>query len=387
MRRIVTEGAWTYTISPDLDLPAGALMSAIVSARLVDEISGEPPRDAISIDTDAQGLTSRVAQDGLVGLAAIPRRAFPALRLQAYVIPFEIAADGFVPVERTVTLGPQAGFPGTFSGINLGQLDLHREPVVLRGRVTELVGLTATPIGGAAVRVTGIWRTPPPATVATPPDPPNLVSLRPRVYFDRTAAAGLLRRRELVPVVGDSRVLIADAKRGETELRVSNRVGVVAGDILLVDTDAPDLSEYLTVLSVAGASTPDQPATVTVTYPLRITHQANVEVRRVTPQPPGANNAFAAATIPGDSCVLLNSLTGLAAANVVESHGGLQPAEYHLLSRFEATTDASGYYRLPPISRVAQLNLEVNDGVHPPQTQTVSLDYGLVENRVDFSLV
>jgi hypothetical protein len=387
MRRVVTNGKWTYTISPDADLPEGMLARAVVSARLLDELTGRPPRTSITIETATPGLSPRVAEDGLIGLAAIPTRVFTRLDTQPYTIPLEMAASGFVPIQRTVTLGPQASFPDTFAGIDLGDLDLHREPVVIRGRVTDAAGLVTTPVAGASVRITGLWRTPPPANVVVPPVAPNLISLSPRAYFDRLAAVGQVRQREMVPVFGDSRTLLEDAIAGSITLQVSNRIGVVAGDILLVDAGVAELAEYMTVQTLAGSASPDLPATITLTYALRNMHAANAVVERVTPQAPGADNALSADAVPGDVCLLLTGMAGLAAANVIEIHGGVQAAEYHICSRFETVTDASGYYRLPPLSRVAQLNLAVDDGVHPVQTQTITANYELVENLIDFNFV
>jgi hypothetical protein len=387
MRRTVTQGRWTYTISPDVDLPRGALPSAIVAARLVDELTGSPPRGPVRVSCDSPALTPRVAEDGLVGLAAVPYLAFPQLAVETYTITLGIEADGYVPVRRSVTLGPQAGFPDSFALLELGRVDLHREPVAIVGTVTAGAP-GATPAPNAAVRVTGIWRTPPPANVAMPASTPNVVSLRPRIYFDRSAAGGgCLRRREMISVGGDTRVLLEDAVAGSSSLRVSNCLGVAPGGILLVGAGVPDLAEYMTVQSVAGASTPDQTATIVLTYALRNRHPAGAVVQRVTPQAPGADNPFEADAAAGDACALLASMSGLAAAQVIEILGGAPPSEYHLLSRFETLSDAAGHYRLPPLSRVAQLEIQADDGVHPPSTQAVSPEYGLVENLVDFSIV
>ncbi len=388
MRRKATIGRWSYTISPDERLPRGSRPSAIIAARLVDELTGSPPRSAVSITSEMAALTPRVAQDGLVGFAGVPSVAFPQLKTQVYTVPLEIAADGYVLARRAVALGPQAAFPDSFSPADLGRIDLHREPVGIRGRVTTGAGLAATPVPNATVRVTGIWRTLPPANVVMPAAPPSLVSVRPRVYFDRSAAAGgCLRRRDMIPVPGDSRTLLEDAAADSTRLRVANRLGVAPGVILLVDAGAPDLAEYMTVQSVAGASTPGQPATVTLTYALRNGHQANAVVQRVTPQAPAASNSLQADAAQGDTCALLASMAGLTGAQVVEIAGDTPPAEYHLVSRFETLSDASGDYHLPPLSRVAQLQIQADDGVRPPSRKTVSPEYGPAENLVDFSIV
>jgi hypothetical protein len=387
MRRVISDARWTYTIATEPDTRAGQLMNAIISARLVDEITGQPPQDDVAIKSSFAGLKPRVAEDGVVGFASIPLRVFTELATSAYTVPFTIAATGFVPIDRQVTIGPQPGFPGVFAGVDLGDLGLHRTPVVIRGRVTRASQLDANPIAGAQVTMTGIWRTPPPANVVVPKSPPFVVSVRPSVYFDRTAATGMLRKRNMVPVAGDSRVLTADAMAGSAMLPVSNRISIAVGTILLVDTANPDVAEYMTVQSVTGGSTADEPASITLTYALRNIHAANTTVQIVNPDPPGADNAFQDAGIAGDSCVLLNSMTDLASANVVELHGGPMPAEYHLASYFDTVSDASGYYRFPKLSRVAQLEVTVASGALIPIVQTFLPAYGLVENRLDFRFV
>jgi hypothetical protein len=385
MRVTVDDRARRYTVSPDEPLLPGARPSAVAFATLVDECTQRPPERRVNVATTFPGLTARTVSP-TVGLGGIPRAAFSALATHAYQVPFDVSGDRYVTVRRTAVLGPQPAFPATFVPTNLGTIDLHSDPVTIRGRVTTQAGVTITPAAGAAVRVTGIWRTVPEAILPPPSDPPNVVSLRPAVYFDRSAAVGLVRQREMVPVVGDARALLAPATAFAVTLRVSNRDGVVPGSILRVNS-APERSEFMTVLSVDGGSTADQPATVTLTYPLRHEHSPGTDVIRVTPQGPGADIALSVDATDGDACLLLTATAAIVPATVIELHGGPSPAEYHLVSRFETTTDAGGFFRLPPISRVAQLEIEVTDGVHAPLTHAVSPDYALPENRVDFMFV
>ena len=100
--------------------------------------------------------------------------------------------------------------------------------------------------------------------------------------------------------------------------------------------------------------------------------------------PPGADRLFATDAIAGDTTIFVNSLAGLITANQVEVSGGAPVNEYHNLQRYHATSNADGYYRLPLLSRVAQVRLEASDGVH-----TVTLDYRPDytnrENRLDFT--
>ena len=385
MRVTVVDRGWRYTESPDEPLAAGARPGAVALATLVDECTQRPPDRRIDVDTTFPGLSPRTAPP-LVGLAGLPRAAFSALATTAYNVPLEISGDRYVTVRRTAVIGPQPTFPATFVATDLGTIDLHSEPVSVRGRVGLSTGTVITPIAGAAVRVTGIWRTLPAGVLPPPSDPPWVVALRPPLYFDRMAALGFVRQREMVPVVGDTRTLLEQARSSTSTLRVSNRNGVAAGSILRLDS-APERWEFVTVLSVVGGSTVDQPATVTLTYPVRDEHAPGTDVIRVTPQAAGADIALGLDATEGDSCVLLTAMGAIVPATVVELHGGPTAAEYHQVSRFDTVSNAEGFYRLPPISRVAQMEIEVDDGVHAPQTHIVAPDYALPENRVDFTFV
>jgi hypothetical protein len=76
-RRIVTNNGVLYTISPDNDAPLAARTQAIVSALLVDEITGQAPGGAVTISAAEPGFQPRIAADGLVGLTGIPISRFP----------------------------------------------------------------------------------------------------------------------------------------------------------------------------------------------------------------------------------------------------------------------------------------------------------------------
>jgi hypothetical protein len=384
-RRVVVADGQLYTFSPDDDVPLADRTWAIVSARLVDEITDEPSRGDVTVEAAEAGFISRVASDGLVGLIGIPARVFPKLAMQSYTINLTVTAQGYVARQVPVTIGPQVNFPNAFTPI-IGSLLLHRLPVIIRGRTVLTNGITTTPLAGVTVSVTGIWRTFPPAHLAVPSDPPNLVFLQPPLYFPRRAATGQLRRRDVVQVMGQDKHLLTWVSSGSAFLNLSDRVSIAVGDILIIDLLNPDIMEYLTIGSIAGASTADQPARITLTYPLAYAHRSNAVVRKVTLQAPAVNNQFSQDAIAGDCCVFLASMNNLNLAQTVEITDGINPAEYHNLGRFSVTSDATGYFQLPPLSRVAQLEIRANDGgVHPTITQVVSPDYSLREKHIDFT--
>src|SRR5260221_2911733 len=351
-RRVVAGDGQIYTFSPDNEVLLADRTWALVSVRLVDEITQEPLRGNVTIEAAEPGFVPRIASDGLVGLIGIPRRLFPKLDVQSYIINLTVAVEGYVARQVPITIGPEVNFPNTFTPI-IGSLLLHRQPIIIMGRTVLTNGITTTPLSGVTVSVTGIWRTFPPAHLTVPPDPPNLVSLQPPIYFPRRAAISQLRRRDVVQVTGEDKNLLEWVSSGSNLLNLSDRLNIAVGDILLVDALNPDIMEYLSIGSIAGASTADQPARITLTYPLAYAHRSNAVVRKVTLQAPAVNNQFGQDAIVGDTCVLLASMNNLDLAHTVEITDGTYPPEYHNLSRFSVTSDAARYFQLPPLSRVA----------------------------------
>ena len=109
----------------------------------------------------------------------------------------------------------------------------------------------------------------------------------------------------------------------------------------------------------------------------------------MTPQPPGAQQHFTEDAISGDSSVFLDGLAALGGASEIEVSGGPEPDEYHRLREFSVTSDSEGYYRLPPLSRVAQLEIHGEQTVGGQifqVTTTFRPDYRQRENRLDLTL-
>ncbi len=375
----------TVTIATDDEPPLGAHNWAVVSLRLLDELSGAPPCSAIHLETSQAGLAPRLAEDGLVGLVGIPGNVFPALALQNYSVPLTIRTAGYLPQPIVATLNANPAFPSTFAPVILPDLHLHRAPVVIGGRVMLANGATITPLAGATIQLTGLWRVAPPASAIVPPDPPNVVAVQPPLYANRTAAIDRLRRMNLTSVLAQDKHLLAATPEVSRQLYLSDQVNLAVGDILLIDANQPDLAEYVAIQTIAGGSTPTQATTITLTHPLNYSHRPHAIVRAVIPQPPGADRLFAADAIAGDTTIFLNSLAGLNTANQVEVRGGA-PNEYHNLQRYLAISDAAGYYRLPPLSRLAQIQIEATDGVHAPVRLEHQPDYSNGENRLDFTV-
>jgi hypothetical protein len=375
----------TYTVAPDVRPPLGQRMWALVQAEILDELTGQPPLAALDIESPNLGVFPRVAEDGIVGLAGIPRDAFSELATQNYTVNLTITAARYIAIKMAVVVASIPTFPALFNTTDLGVVALHRAPMLIKGRVVVSSGVTSTPVPGAKITLTGIWRTVPPAHIAVPPSPPDLVSLQPGLYFARAAAATQITQQALVPVVGANKQLLVDAGQGATMMRLSDCIGLVINDVLAVDGDDPFRTEYMTIQNIFPASTPNQPATIQLTYGLQATHRQNAPVRKVTLAAPGAATPLSADAIAGDICAFVGSAATLRPATTVKITDLANPTEYQAVSYFDTITDAQGFYRLPPLSRVAQLNLKADIGVlPPPKTVTFVPDYSQEEDRVDF---
>jgi hypothetical protein len=378
----VDDRGWTLSMEEPFD--TGRAPWAIVQARGTDELTGGALEVPLRIETERRGLTPRTAAGGLVALAGVPAAVLPALRTQGYVADFSLHAEGYLPLRGRAVFPQDPLFPGRFVPARLGDLPLHREPVVIAGRVTRRVGGAVVAVAAATVAVTEIWPMRPPANGSVPPDAPLLVSLHPPLYASRTAATGRLRRRNVTPVLGQDKTLLDDVAEGGDMVRVSDRVGVVVGTVVLIDVD-PALQELAHVQTLEAVGAPDLPARLVMTHPFAFRHRRGARVRMVTPQAPGVLHPLTRSASAGDVCVFLGSLTGLSTAQEVEVTGGGPAPELHRVRRFVAQTDTAGRYQLPPLHRVAQLTVRATAGASTTE-RSFAPDYTRTENRLDIGL-
>jgi hypothetical protein len=384
-RQTITFPDRYYVISPDPRLRAGGAAQAIVMAHFEDEHTGLPPTATLNAFTVFPHLTARSTTEGLAGLTGIPERALPKLRTDPYDVDFRVTARRYLPFVTVAHFSNQGSFPDTFTPRDLGLVRLHRESVELFGRVVRATAAGNVPVAGVTVSITGYWLLIPTPVSGPPATAPNLVSLKPGVYLNRSAAAASVRRRDFT-LTADVSELLDDAPAGLASLRLSNRVGLGPGEILRVEPGDLGRTEHLIVLSVTGSSDATQPAQVTLRYPGRVDHRPGARVERVTAAAPASDNNLMFDAIPGDAVVLSSGLTGMTGAATIEIDDGSPDPEYHTVSFFSVATDPGGFYRFPALNRVGQLELTADDGVNPPVRRTVVPDYEMAENLVDFVL-
>ena len=99
--------------------------------------------------------------------------------------------------------------------------------------------------------------------------------------------------------------------------------------------------------------------------------------------PAGPATAFTANGWAGDACAFLASVAGLPAAGFVRVSGGPGPVGFHAARTFTTTSDAAGYYRLPPLTRVAQIEATATQGALKADLM-FRPDSSLFENVLDF---
>ncbi|MBI5259399.1 MAG: hypothetical protein HY855_23050 [Burkholderiales bacterium] len=348
----------------DSDTPAlpGGRMRALLRARLVDEISGDPVAAPFALRASRTDVATRATADGLVGLVAAPARVLPELALAGAALSLEVRRSGFLPRTLHATLGPIAGFPASFAPVDLGDVALHREGVVLAGRILQNAMPALLPLAGATVVLDAVWsQLPPPYWIAPAlAEPPDVITLSPPLRAERPAGTTLRERALAFAAVVQT--LRTPQEPGATQLELSNGDGVAAGTALAIDIDTPAATEVLVIAAVTPASAPDLPVRVTLEHPTTRRHREGVRCAIATPQPVVANATLDRDALPGDPTVFLTAAPTLADGAWAEIDDGLTAPEYARVALLSATTDADGHFSLPPIARIALVRLLVQ---HP----------------------
>lgn len=299
-------------------------------------------------------------------------------------------------------------FPDTFSPGAPVDLPLRRAPARLAGRVVTRATTTnvSTPLINATVAVSDFWRT----REAIRADPAHGAMTDPNVAARQFAVAvpsGALAERaagatagsvNLPAVVGDERLLEAPAVAESVEVEVDRARSLAAPPAPLAnrllrldagDLEAGELHTLAAVLPVGGA---DEPAHLDLDLPLLRDHRDGAAVARLgAPVPlPATPQALVDAAAAGDRVVFLDGVGGLTAAplpagEALRLAGGGAPDEFLDYAHLAVRCDAGGYFRLPPLQRMARVALTVTDGAGNPVVPPfeVDLEHGGSEQWLD----
>jgi len=383
-RSTIVAGSRAYTVNFDDPRRRGDLYQSIVMAQLVDELTGREVRGPVRVSTDLRGGRTKTAGGGIGGVAGVPSRLFPDLDGQPYGLDLRFEAEGFLSaVLPDVPVPQQPSFPDGFADVDLGLVELRRPPVVIAVRTMQVDLLNRmVKLPFASVRVTGIWRRVKDLSGAAAA--PDLVGLRPALSARRPGPGTTLEPVAMPPIGGPDRRLLSAAEPGAGTLEVTRTGSPAAPDVVAIDPTDADRVEYIQVADVVGPSDPDSPATVVLAFPVQHRHREGVMVREVTPTAVGPLTAdLAAEGLPGDPTVFVTSAAPFTAGQVVRITGGPAPDEYAVPATYRVDTDKDGYGRLPPLTRVAAVEVEASEPGPPPLAAPPTRytpNYGVVEN-------
>lgn len=380
-----------YDYCPDA-LPAVAdRIQSLMHGRFMDELTGNPVNARLHVRSSMTQVSARSSADGVAGLVANPARQFPGLAATTVALNMTVTGRHFLSQTFPGSLGPfntgvgdPADFPHYFAPVDLGDVGLHRVATVIGGRCVHNNGVARLPLANVTVEITGLWHQFPAASI----DPlavveaPDILSLLHGLYTGRHAGVDQVRQRTLLPQAGEEKTLLFPVSSGATRVRLSDRVNLSPGQLLAIESEDIDRVEYLQMTAVEGASGATQAATVTLAYPLLKSHRNGVSAVRVNPQPAGAANNLLRDGIPGDQTLFLDALSGLGNSSVEIS--GFGAPEYHRVHLYSVVSDGDGYFSLPPLSRVAMMQLHASQvGPLADIDRVFSPDYEQSGNRMD----
>ena len=369
---------WRY--APDDPQPTIAERSQVImQARLIDEVLDRAPAQPPSVSTTVQGAIARAIEGGRIGVIGRPALTYYGPSIANGEADLSISAEGFLPLRLESKLGGQAGYPNAFGFKDLGVVALHRRPVRLTGRV---VSRSSGALNLANVAITAVW--PVLEQPAGPADSPDAMPLFAGLYRDRTTGAA--RRRNLTPAP-ETKTLIRPADAGDTVVQLSDSVSISAGQVLGIEFGDPERLELIGIAAMNAGSTADQPAEFVLDHPLRRSHpQGAAAVRAVPSGGVGPANLIARSARSGDATIWLSGLNGIAAGtNAIEISGGIHPDEYQPTTTYSVTSLSQGQYMLPPIHRIAAVELTVSHATQPtPIVRKAMLAWNAATQTEDF---
>ena len=291
-------------------------------------------------------------------------------------------------------------YPDTFSTPPPALIRLRRSAVAIVGRVVRrntASGVT-TPVFNASVTVTDFWRTAaairtnPSNGAMTDPTPANrqfAVGLSPGVLARRPAGTSV--GPVDLPSAADDRVLTRPAMADETRVSVNVRQNLLPSPaalpnrLVVLDAGDASVAEYHTVSTIDPPGSAAEPANLVLEFPLARDHSAGAVVARLNPAAfPVPGHVLVTAAERGDRCLFLDTAIPLPPAfETLQITGGGPVDEFQRFAPLSAQSNADGYFRLPPVQRMARIALTVADGANVLPPIEIDPDYGVPEHQVD----
>jgi hypothetical protein len=304
-------------------------------------------------------------------------------------------------LEQAQVIGAEV-FPDGYRVPPVARLTLRRAAVRIYGRVVvrDTTANTSTAVPGAVLSVTDFWRTR--ADVVASPNQGAMANPNPaQRQFLVAVSPGTLAARALgagagsvgLPVVGgDDRMLDEPVEAEATRIGVDRGQNLVAppsplaNRLVSIEPGNPDRSEYQTLTGLRLEGSAAEPADVDLSLPLSTSHREGSRVARINAPAvsPPTPRVLRDGTAPGDRCVFLDSLTTLPLTGAMRLAGGGAADEYQDFSQFRVAANAEGYYWLPPVQRIARLQITADDGSGNLEVIEVDPEYGEPEQRLDF---
>jgi hypothetical protein len=375
----------TWRFAPDTAPQFANNAQALLLADALDEVTEAPPEVPVGVTPNTAASTAllgRAALGGRVGLVGRPLGVFAVNAIAGAQLGMTLTADGFLPLALAGPLGAQPNYPAAFTPADLGPVFLHRAPTSIRGRT---VSHDRTVRPGTAVAINAIWTTQ--SQVLGPPSAANLIAIAPGLYADRPTA-GSARQFNVAPVLAQAKRLIGPADAGATQLRVSDGIGLAPGGLLIIDWPDQGRAEIVAISALLDpGATADEPVTAALAHTLRRAHFDSAPLYPASAGAAGTANALARAGQVGDVTLFPSTMVGLdGTMTSVEISGGAAPPEYHWAQTYQIVSDGDGYFRMPTVHRVAQVQLHATNGAEPqPLDIAIALDWG--RESLDLDLI
>jgi hypothetical protein len=344
---------------------------ALVVGRAVDELTGRPPLDRVRVrpilrgiapDTPGEGSRFAVAtgEGGTFAVTGTREQAFPDLAATTHIVDLSVDAPGYLhtPVAVAVPLGTTA-FP-----IDAGTVQLRRDAVALKGRVTTGVPPTGVPLTSLRVVV-----------------PAGLVGFQTPFAFEH--ASGLTITPQPLAPVGPALALSEDVQRGATRVRLETRTGLALNEVVRFGTGGA--TEYAVVAGLEGPANLSEAGAANLRAPLAFPHRAaDGPAQRVAPGVAGAPTTLTQGAFAEDRVAFVNDPTLLPDGGpALVAHADPTREEWVVVLRTETTTTAAGDYRILPLGRTAAVTVHVGPGPGVPTDPVHIVSYGQPENTLN----